>query len=258
MKDAFNAAASTLVAAAVLLTGGAAFAAGGGGAGGGGGGGGGGKLQIATRGLFVVDQPRLGEANITGYLIAQLAGGGGTPADTVVTLNGVRLVPMPGTVAGYFIVDPAGPQPALGPDGFLHLVASSVSANNTRQLNLPCSQPVVETTDPVAGTSLQVTTQLNVSWSPAFPQNVALVTNGSFMDPPQIMLAGYDPSTGQPVGGSTNLLFLDQTLTNVTVPVTHTTAPLGYILELKYPGTYVLDGNSGGVCGRVIRKLFTN
>jgi len=160
MKDAFNAAASTLVAAAVLLTGGAAFAAGGGGAGGGGGGGG--KLQIATRGLFVVDQPRLGEANITGYLIAQLAGGGGTPADTVVTLNGVRLVPMPGTVAGYFIVDPAGPQPALGPDGFLHLVASSVSANNTRQLNLPCSQPVVETTDPVASTTTR--------WPPGTPR----------------------------------------------------------------------------------------
>ena len=54
---------------------------------------------------------------------------------------------------------------------------------------------------------------------------------------------------------------LDQTATSATYPVRPATAS-GYMLELQYPGPYVLDGAtgaaSGGFCTRKIRTIFTN
>src|SRR5262249_38922628 len=66
---------------------------GGGGGAGGGGGGGGGGMQLVTTGLFLVDAPVTGEPAIAGMVHAIGGRHVATPPDTVVTLNGVALVP---------------------------------------------------------------------------------------------------------------------------------------------------------------------
>ena len=48
----------------------------------------------------------------------------------------------------------------------------------------------------------------------------------------------------------------DQTTQSAQLAV-QPTASTGYVAELSYPGIYVLDGNSGGYCGRVQRYEFT-
>jgi len=231
-------------------------ALGAGGTGGGGGGGGGGGMQIATQhGLYLVDLPMPGEAAASGFVLAALAGSYFTPADTVVTVNGVQLIHAPGLAAMYFIVDPNGPQPALGADGMLHITASSASAKSSRTLNLTCPARVVVTTSPAAGASLGGAGVLDMAWSP-LPQNVPLFITGSFsMDPPTARLFGEDLATGvttEFVGQS----FLSQASTGTSIPV-QPTASTGYMAELRYPGTYLLDGNSGGYCGRAQRYTYT-
>jgi len=241
----FNTMASVRVAAGMALSAADSF--------GGGGGGGGGGMQISAPGVYVVDIPGPGEASMIGtysaYLIAaMLSGGKGTPADTVVTVNGAALVHAPGLAPGYFKLDPAGPQPApLGADGFLHIVATSASAKATRQLDLACPARLVETSVPAPGTSLAGVTTLEMAWSP-FPANPA--------GGPGVHLRSYDLATGTSgsvlSGGAVDLAW-----TGASLPVVPT-ASTGYVSELIYSGVYHLDGNSGGVCGRVLRYTYTN
>ena len=235
---------------------GAGGAGGGGGGAGGGGGGGGGGMQIATQhGLYVVDLPMPGEASMTGWVLAAFAGSYFTPEDTVVTVNGVQLIHAPGLVPMFFIVDPNGPQPAVAVDGMLHITASSASTKSTRTLNLPCPSRVVVSTSPAAGASLGGAGALDMAWSP-LPQNPSLFVTGAFsMDPPTARLWGYDLATGV-TGEFVGQSFLGQTSTGTSIPV-QPTASTGYMSELKYPGLYVLDGNSGGYCGRAQRYTYT-
>jgi hypothetical protein len=155
--------------------------------------------------------------------------------------------------AGWFSVDPAGPQPPLGADRFLHLVATSRSTKGTRILNLPCPAPVAVTTSPVAGSSLAGVTSLNIAWTP-FPQNVPLFLNGSFLDAPTVLLSSFDLASGAAVSGIA-LQYLGQQSLNATFTVPPTTST-GYQVTLTYPGVYVLDGQTGGACGRVQRITF--
>lgn len=213
-------------------------------------------MQIATQhGLYLVDLPMPGEASMSGFVLAALAGSYATPADTIVTVNGVQLIHAPGLAAMYFIVDPAGAQPALAADGMLHITASSASAKSTRTLNLTCPARAVVTTSPAAGASLAGAGALDMAWS-ALPQNVNLFIAGSFsMDPPTARLFGYNLATGAAgefVGGSD----LSQSSLGTSIPVGPTTST-GYISELRYPGVYLLDGNSGGYCGRAQRYTYT-
>ena len=215
-------------------------------------------MQIATQhGLYVVDLPMPGEASMTGYVLAAFAGSYFTPADTVVTVNGVQLIhpPIPGIQPMFFIVDPNGPQPAVGVDGMLHISASSASTKSTRTLNLPCPARAVVTTSPAAGASLAGAGALDMAWSP-LPQNVSLFITGSFsMDPAAARLFGYDLAAGtlgEFVGGAD----LGQASVDASIPVQPTTST-GYVAELRYPGVYFLDGNSGGYCGRAQRYTYT-
>jgi hypothetical protein len=216
------------------------------------GGGGSGKMQIATEhGMFVIDHPGAGEASMTGWVLAMLAGDHSTPADTIVTINGVPLVHSPGLAPAWFQVDPAGPQPTVGADGFLHIVASSASTRTLRTLDLACPTNQV-TSDPAEGASLAGVSSLNLSWSPLV-QNAAAVL--SFFDGPTASLYSYDVATDQTTGGIA-FQFLDQTMTSTSLPVTPS-GSTGYLAKFRYPGQYLLDGNTGGVCGREARLYYS-
>jgi hypothetical protein len=222
------------------------------GASGGGGGGGGGGMQMATTGLYVIDNPGPGEVAVSGMVLVVLSGGGAAPADTVVTLNGVALAHW-SVNPGYFVANPSGPQPSLGVDGFLHLVASSVSASTRRALDLACPARIDVTANPAVGSSLAGTSALTLAWA-GFPQNVPAVMN--FFTPPSAALYGYDAATNT-LAGSVAFQMLFQTSTSASLAVAPTSAA-GYLAELRYPGVYLLDGNSGGVCGRAERFSFSN
>jgi hypothetical protein len=199
-------------------------------AGGGGGGGGGAKMQIATsNGINVIENPSPGEVSMTGFVEAALAGSGLTPSD------------------------PAGPQPTVGADGFLHIVASSQSARSTRTLNLPCPAHIDVTTVPTEGSSLSGVSTLSLSWSTPLPQNSAAVLN--FFEPPSAVLSSYDLTTGAVTGGISFASF-SQLAMGADLSVLPSNSS-GYRVAFTYPGIYVLDGNSGGVCAIQERFVFS-
>jgi hypothetical protein len=212
-------------------------------------------MQIATQhGLYVIDLPQPGEASMAGFVLAELSGSFVTPADTVVSVNGVPLIHAPGLAPAWFIVDPNGPQPAVGADGFLHLSATSASTGTSRLLDLQCPARVVVATSPAPGASLGGAALLDMAWT-KLPQNNSLFVTGSFsMDPPTALLAQYDVATGTIVGPvGMNVLSQASLGTSITVLPT---AASGYVSELRYPGIYKLDGNSGGYCGRAQRYTY--
>jgi hypothetical protein len=200
------------------------------------GGGGGAGLQMATRGLFVIDAPAAGEAAIAGLVNTV------SPLDAIITLNGVPLVPFS---QNFFTVNPTGPQPTLGADGILHLVLSSASAKATRLLDLVCPARLDVTATPAVGSSLAGASAVTLSWS-SFPQNTPSVIN--FFDPNHAQLDAFDPATGA-VEPLSAFVILDQTKTSVSLPV-RAVPSAGHLARLRYAGQYLLDGNSGGVCGR--------
>ena len=212
-------------------------------------------MQIATQhGLYVVDLPQPGEASLSGFVLASLAGSYFTPPDTVVTVNGVALVHAPGLAAEFFVVDPNGPQPGIGADGMLHIVAASKSAKATRLLDLACPSRLVVATSPAPGTSLGAAPELDMAWA-TLPQNVPLVLTANLTDQPVARLFSYDLAGGS-VTGFVGQSFLGQASTDTAVAVQPTNST-GYVAELRYPGVYLLDGNSGGYCGRAQRYTYT-
>jgi hypothetical protein len=250
---------SALVGAAALVfspfslaAGGAGGGGGGGGGGGAGGGGGGGGMQLGTsNGLYLVDNPEPGEASIRGLVV--VTGGG---ADTVVTINGTPLINAPGLASNWFKVDPAGPQPVIGNNGTLTIQSSSKSLNTSRTLSMQCPARVALAATPGVGSSLNGVASVSLAWT-QLPQNVALVLTGTFMDAPMAVLSSYDIASNTVTGGVNAGQTISQSSVGVTLPVQP--APTsGYLAQLSYPGVYVLDGNSGGNCGRVQRAVFTN
>ena len=213
-------------------------------------------MQIATKnGLYLVDNPAPGEASIRGLVTAMMSGTYATPADTVVTINGTRLIPAPGLNFGWFMVDPKAPQPLIGSNGTLQIQASSQAANTTRVLKLQCPAPAALSATPGVGSSLNGMTSVNLAWT-QLPQNVAAVLVGTFMDFPLTVLSSYDIASNTATGG-VGSQFINQSSVGATLAV-KPAASTGYLAQLSYPGVYVLDGNSGGNCGRVQRAVFTN
>jgi len=213
---------------------------------------GGQALQMATpTGLFVVDHPLAGEPSVAGFVLVIGGGLAAAPADTEVTLNGVTLVHAPGLAAGYFAVDPTKPQPELGADGYLHLLASSPSTKAQRALNLACPDPVPVTTMPAPGTSLAGVATLALSWTAALPVNMPVFQNAGLVPPVTVSLWAVDDTR--------HATALDgHWLTTASASATLSVQPApGYVAELRYPGVYFLDGNTGGICGRTIRASFT-
>lgn len=212
---------------------------------------GGGNLQLATTsGMYVVDHPYAGEASMTGWIIV-MAGQSLPPADTVVTINGVALVRVSGVIQRYWAVDPAGPQPAIGADGLMTIKA--VSSAGSRTLTLTCPPVAQVTANPAAGSALTVGGVLSLSWTPGLPTYNS--TEASFgIASPSATLSGYDP-VANALGNYSSQVPLGTGYTSANLAVNAVPQP-GYVAELKYPGDYLLDGNSGGACGRVVRTFF--
>jgi hypothetical protein len=244
---------SLCVAAAVAVSG-SALGKGGGGGGGGGGHGGGANVSIGTDlGLYLVDNPFPGEAAISGWVLARLTTGT-IPADFVVTINGVRLVHPPGMASLIYVVDPNGPQPSVGADNKVHIVASSASNKASRQLDLTCPARAVVATSPGIGSNLGNVGQLDMAWT-ALPQNTNYALIGHYIPYPTATLSSYDLATGAPMG-TVSQATLDQTSTGTSLPVAPG-AGTGYVVELAYPGVHVTDEqDAGGWCGRKQRYLY--
>lgn len=225
------------------------------------GGGGGGGLDIGTQNaaggaLFFHDEPLHGETSVTGLITVIPGGaqGGPPPADTVVTLNGIPLVR---AVAGgsNFKVDPAGPQPTVGADGFLHITASSASASAQRVLNLACPFAIPVTLTPSEGASLSGVAQVQLAW-PAGSLPVQGRDFSAFgLVAPSVTLLGFDAATNVTSFLGSNPQPLAAAATGATLAVSPTTAS-AYMVELRYPGVFFIDGQTGGACGRTRRFHF--
>lgn len=207
--------------------------------------------------LFYNDHPALGEARVSGLVVVRKSDGSPTPADTVVTLNGVDLVHavLGGTPSpNHFTVDPAGAQPTISADGFLYLTVSSASAGLTRTLALACPAAVALTLTPSPGSSLAGVSSVGLDWTPALPvQGRDFSAFG--LAPPSASLHGFDPATGEMSFVGSPVLVAPGAL-SATVPVAATAAP-AYAVELRYPGVFFLDGETGGACGRTQRLLYS-
>lgn len=224
--------------------------------GGGGGGGGGGTALFQTTGLFVTNAPKIGEASVTGVVSWRQAG--------TFTINGV---PLTDGGTGVWSVDPAGPQPVLGPDRILHLVATPAGAKPgvNRALDVQCPNEEVLTMSIPEGSSLVAPTTLTVTWGETLPGNS--LTALARMYSAGITLSGYDPATqAYPLGGGA-LADIGTGIgpdgsavgpTGVFLNVSPTTAP-AWEFEMSYPGPYAQDGvDDAGTCFMKIRKFFSN
>jgi hypothetical protein len=206
--------------------------------------------------LYFNDRPALGEPTISGLVLVQ-QGHGPPPADTVATLNGVALVHavLGGTPSqSYFTVDPGGPQPTIAPDGFLHLTASSASAGATRLLHLACPFAAAVTPTPAAGSSLSGLSTVRLDWTQPLPVNPS--TSFAFgLVPASASLLGYDAGT-RALSGAVGTLPLGPAALEASLTV-GTTAASGFVAELRYPGIFFLDGETGGACGRTQRFIYS-
>jgi hypothetical protein len=202
--------------------------------------------------LFFNDLPELGEPTISGLVLVQ-QNRGPPPPDTVVTLNGVTLVhAVLGGVpsSSYFTVDPSGPQPTIGADGFLHLAAASASAGAARQLNLACPFAAEVAATPAPGSSLSGVPAVRLAWTAQLPVNPSTAFAFGLV-PPSASLLGFDAGT-RAVSGTVTSVPLGPTALAADLTV-GATAAAGYLAELRYPGIFFLDGETGGACGRTQR-----
>ena len=180
------------------------------------------------------------------------------PADTVVTMNGVPLLRDPPPINGtFFHLDPAGPQPRIGTGGQMVIVATGTDPQNgktiRRQLVMDCPPDITVSSTPGIGLSLTgaasviVTSPSNITFN-----DVSVPIAGSIF--PQATLFGYDrlSRTFLPSGSPHNI---GPGPLTTTVPVAATTGD-AYLLDLRWPGTWVIDGQTGGFCGLAKRWTY--
>ncbi len=231
------------------------------------------RWQFATPvGLFVVD-PAVGEIALQGAtpgspalspaLVIVNLDKKAPPADTTVTLNGIPLIPAFGspTVTGTFTVDPAGPQPIVGAGGAITLVVASASAGAQRQLILPCPSDVAMTSTPPIGSNLAGHASVQLAF--AFPGIYLNPTNppipalagGPF---PRATLMGYDPGTGRLPLGNLGDALVGAGQLGVTVPVVPQSTTSEYMMDVRWPGFWQPDGETGGFCGLAKRWTYLN
>jgi hypothetical protein len=216
----------------------------------------------AAQGLYVVD-PARGEPTVQGLVVVTFgsisSGNFIPPAGTVVTLNGVPLLRDPNLNGAYWRVDPAGPQPVVGSGGRIVLVATATVSGKLEQRTLvfPCPGDVaVSTTPPIGGQLVPAAppaAPLHVSTTADLTLNVGVPAMASIY--PQATLYGYDPATRALVasGSPQNI---PPGPVNLNVPVLATSAG-AYLMDLRWPGQWVIDGQSGGFCGLVKRWTYT-
>jgi hypothetical protein len=222
--------------------------------GGGGGGGGGGRFEIGANNLFFNPNPATGQVSLSGYVVVTFgaisSGSFIPPDDTIVTANGVALLRDPMLNGAYWRVDPAGAQPQVGTDGQLTLSATSVSSKLARTLTLACAPDEVITATPAEGSSLTGVDSLSLSWAASLTSHV---TSLPVPENASALLWGYDSATNS-LGNAVTFVPVVGTL-GTTIAVGPADSP-GYAVEVSWPGQYLLDGQSGGQCGRVKRMAF--
>jgi hypothetical protein len=210
------------------------------------------QIGAVGGGVYLVD-PAAGEAAVQGMVIVTLDKGF-PPSDTVVTINGVPLIPAPLADARYFLVNPNGPQPVAHPGGRMILAASSASAGVERQLVLPCASDVAVASTPAVGASLAGLVNLQLSFPSDLTLNTAPIVALAGISP-TVMLGGYDPATRTFTAGSPHAIGAGQL--GVTFPVGSTTAQ-GWLLDIRWPGLFIADGgDSGAFCGLAKRWTYT-
>jgi hypothetical protein len=214
----------------------------------------------AAQGLYLQD-PAAGEPTVSGFVVVNLAASGGglpgnAPPDTVVTLNGVRLLRDPNLNGNFFRLDPAGPQPSIGWGGQMVLVATGTDPTDgkfiQRHLVMDCPVDIPVTSAPGIGSSLAGAASVNVTSPADITFNVGIPLMASIF--PQAQLFGYDRASRGllPSGAAVNIA---PGPLDVTVPVTPT-AGNAYLFDLRWPGVFVLDGQTGGFCGLVKRWTY--
>lgn len=211
----------------------------------------------AGQGLYLVD-PASGEPSVQGLVVVTL-GPIGTgnfipPDDTVVTMNGVALLRDPNLNGAYWRVDPAGPQPVIGSGGRMVIVATGTVLGTvvSRTLVLPCPSDVSVSSDPAVGAAIGAGPSVHVTSASDITLNVGIPELANIF--PAATLYGYDPSTRSlSPSGSPHLIGPGPL--DLTLPVTATSAP-GYLLDLRWPGQWVIDGETGGFCGLAKRWTY--
>jgi hypothetical protein len=214
------------------------------------------RLQVGADpllGLYLVD-PAPGEPSVQGFVVVTLDKGA-LPAGATVTLNSVPLLRDPALNGNFWRVDPSGTQPVVGSGGRIVLVASALSAGKPveRTLVLPCPEDVAVGSTPAVGAQLVPGTPVHLTTSADLTLNVGIAPlTGVF---PRATLHGYDPATRalSPSGAPQNL---GPGPVSVDVPVLATTAG-GWLMDLRWPGHWVIDGETGGFCGLAKRWAYT-
>jgi len=214
------------------------------------------------QGLYLQD-PTPGEPSVRGLVNVSLrAAGGGlpgnAPADTVVTLNGVPLLRDPTLNGNFWRLDAAGPQPKIGTGGQMVLVATATDPKTgnaiQRSLVVPCPSDIAVSSTPAIGSSLAGATSVTITSPSDITFNVGVgIAAGNF---PQATLFGYDRAT-RTISASGSPRNIAPGPLNITVPVTPAAAGDAYLLDLRWPGIFILDGQTGGFCGLAKRWTYT-
>jgi len=216
----------------------------------------------AQQGLYIQD-PTPGEPTVRGFLNVSLGAAGGglpgnAPADTVVTINGVPMLRDPTLNGNFFRMDAAGPQPKIGTGGQMVIVATATDPKTgkpiQRSLVFPCPKDITVSSTPAIGSSLAGAASVTITSPSDISFNIGVgIAAGNF---PQATLFGYDRATVtiSPSGSPHNIA---PGPLNITVPVTPSAAGDAYLLDLRWPGLFILDGQTGGFCGLAKRWTYT-
>lgn len=206
----------------------------------------------ALQGLFVLDPPYAGEPSLEGSVQVEL-NGAAPPADTVVELNGIRLVPHAGgsSVHSYYAVDPSGPQPALDAGGYLTVTARTGSL--VRSVPLACPTDILVYASKPAGASLSGVGSLEFTWGADLMRNPENPIPSDYYA--SAMLRGLDLAARALDEGVVSHQLVPQGARGVKVDVGPTAAS-GYAFELRWSGPYVMQAGSRAFCGRVKRIAY--
>ena len=221
-----------------------------------------GRWQIGSAtGLYLVD-PGVGEISIQGAtpgsvpLVSVSLGKNPPAADTTITLNGVKLMRWAGNPLLQWTVDPAGPQPIVGSGGYIELVASDGSGHQ-RQMVLQCPSDLAMLSSPAIGSGLTVGSTVQLSFGSTIVLNPAGIAGlaGVF---PSAALVGYNPATGSIVKATVGQALIGAGQLGVMVPLVGQTTAAQYLMDVRWPGRWQQDGETGAFCGLAKRWTYQN
>ncbi len=110
------------------------------------------------------------------------------------------------------------------------------------------------TLTPAPGASLSGVSGVSLSWATGSLPVQGRDFSAFNLDLPSVSLHGFDSAT-HAMSFIASPQPLAVTSVSATVPVGATSAS-GYAVELRYPGVFFLDGETGGACGRTQRFIY--